>query len=209
MSEKIISFEEYRVKKLGRKQEESPLNELFKKDLREQKDLLDWYWFHNQFNKHKLFVHALFLENHVPGRTNPNCGYIVCYHQDQFDTNTQEVVKAVEWEGRTPVLINAADKTYKQIGELITGSPQQSNYKSSQKIKETLLQSDEVYVFQGISKMKGTTPDKIGHVRSFIKTLDDAHFKDIQPKADLIFVDYASFLQEAWESIGIYLNILS
>lgn len=66
-----------------------------------------------------------------------------------------------------------------------------------------------ILIIIDFSKMKGTTPDRIGHVRSFIKTLDDAHFKDIQPKADLIFVDYASFLQEAWESIGIYLNILS
>ena len=37
MSDNIISFEEYREKKLGRRCRESPLDELFKKDLREQK----------------------------------------------------------------------------------------------------------------------------------------------------------------------------
>lgn len=209
MNDNIISFEEYREKKLGRMQEESPLNELFKKDLREQRDLLDWYSFHNIFNKHKLFVHTLFTENHVNGLKNPNSGFVVCYSKEQLDSNTKRIMEAVEWEGRKPKLINAADKTYRQIGEMVTGFLQRDNYESSKEIKFTLLHSNDVFIFQGISEMKGTTQDKINRVRSFIKILDDAHFDNVHPKSDLIFVDYAKFLQEAWEYIGVYLNILS
>ena len=109
MSDNIFSFEEYREKKLGRKHGENPLDELFRKDLRDQRDLLDWYSFHNTFNKYKLFVHALFLENHAAGRKNPDSGYVVCYNGEQLETNTKKIGEAIEWEGRNPVIVNATD----------------------------------------------------------------------------------------------------
>jgi len=117
MSDNIFSFEEYREKKLGRKLQESPLDELFRKDLREQRDLLDWYSFHNIFNKHKLFVHALFLENHADGRKTPNSGYVVGYNGGQLETNTKKIAEAIEWEGRNPVIVNATtcSLVYKNI----------------------------------------------------------------------------------------------
>ena len=209
MSDNIISFEEYREKKLGRRCRDSPLDELFRKDLREQRDLLDWYSFHNIFNKHKLFVHTLFLENHVDGRKNPNSGYVVCYNGEQLKTNTKKIAEAIEWEGRNPVIVNATDKTFRQVGQTVTGLQHSDNYETSKEIKDLLLRSNKVFVFHGISMMKGTTQEKIIHVRSFIKMLDDAHFDNIRPKSDLIFVDYAKFLQDAWEHIGIYLKVLS
>ena len=170
---------------------------------------MDWYSFHNIFNKHKLFIHTLFLENHVDGRKNPNSGYIVCYNEEQLDTSTKRIVEAIEWEGRKPIIVNAVDKTFRQVGQIITGFEYKDNYETSKEIKDFLLRSNKVFVFQGISKMKGTIQEKIIHVRSFIKMLDDAHFDNIRPKSDLIFVDYAKFLQDAWEHIGIYLKVLS
>jgi len=209
MSDNIFSFEEYREKKLGRQRREGPLDELFRKDLREQKDLLDWYSFHNIFNQHKLFVHTLFLENHASDGKNPNSGYVVCYNAEQLEINTKKVAEAIEWEGRNPVIVNATDKTFRQVGQMITGIQYSGNYETSKEIKDLLLRSNKVFVFQGISQMRGTTQEKIKHVRSFIKILDDAHFDNIQPNSELIFVDYAKFLQDAWEHIGIYLKVLS
>ncbi|MCL4440718.1 MAG: hypothetical protein M1609_09075 [Firmicutes bacterium] len=164
MSDNIFSFEEYREKKLGRKHGENPLDELFRKDLRDQRDLLDWYSFHNIFNKHKLFVHTLFLENHVDGRKNPNSGYVVCYNGEQLKTNTKKIAEAIEWEGRNPVIVNATDKTFRQVGQTVTGLQHSDNYKTSKKIKDLLLRSNKVFVFHGISMMKGTTQEKIIHV---------------------------------------------
>jgi len=47
----IISFEEYRRKLRGVDYGEGPIAELFKKDLRDQQDLVDWYRFHHTFNR--------------------------------------------------------------------------------------------------------------------------------------------------------------
>ena len=72
---KIISFEEYRKRKAGNSFKEDPLSEVFKKDLREQKELLEWYSFHEAFNKHKLFLHLLFRENRQKGQ-NLDSGFL-------------------------------------------------------------------------------------------------------------------------------------
>jgi len=60
---KIISFED-RKQKTGIHYKEDALSGIFKKDFREQADLLKWYLFHRNVNKYKLFVHCLFYENH-------------------------------------------------------------------------------------------------------------------------------------------------
>ncbi len=112
-NDNIISFEEYRRKKAGKNYREDDLSAIFRKDLREQEDLTDWYLFHNTFNKHKLFVHTIFYENHIQKIPNPNSGYVIAF------------------------------------------------------------------------------------------------FDEIYPSSDLIFVDYADFLQNSWESVGTYLSILA
>ena len=48
---KIISFEEYRKQKAGNSYREDVLSAVFKKDLRDQTDLLNWYLFHKELNK--------------------------------------------------------------------------------------------------------------------------------------------------------------
>ena len=205
----IVSFEEYRKKKTGNNYQEDALSAIFKKDLREQTDLLQWYMFHNIFNKHKLFVHSLFYQNHVQRSKNPNAGFVVCYSDEQITANTSAIINAVEWEKRKSLLINATDKTYRQLGEMLTGFPHRENYEVIKSFKEVLLTADKVIVIQGLSMMKTTLENKRRYAYGLIKVLDDAHFDGIIPKADLIFVDYARFLQDTWKNIGSYLNILT
>ncbi len=35
----------------------------------------------------------------------------------------------------------------------------------------------------------------------------DAHFDKVDPKTDLVFIDYANFLQKIWENVGLYLQV--
>ncbi|MCL6592223.1 MAG: hypothetical protein K6U80_20040 [Firmicutes bacterium] len=75
-------------------------------------------------------------------------------------------------------------------------------------IRTELLYSDKVLVIKEISKLKGNDrKDMIA--RGLIKICDDAHYKGITVNSSLIFIDYASFLQKAWDNIGGYLNIMA
>ncbi|NQT10606.1 MAG: hypothetical protein HQ573_05495 [Desulfobacteraceae bacterium] len=124
----IISFEEYRKKKSGQPYKEDALSQLFKKDLREQGDLIGWYQFHKRFNKYKLFVHCLFKENHQERNVNPNSGFLIAYNKKQILSHTSFLIEAVEWEKRDYVLLKSAGKTYRQLSEKLSRLPVNTNY---------------------------------------------------------------------------------
>nr|VFK66640.1 MAG: hypothetical protein BECKUNK1418G_GA0071005_110113 [Candidatus Kentron sp. UNK]VFK72131.1 MAG: hypothetical protein BECKUNK1418H_GA0071006_109714 [Candidatus Kentron sp. UNK] len=204
----IISFEEYRKRKLGSSYKEDTLSDLFKKDLREQDDLIEWYQFHKRLNKHKLFAHCLFSSNHQEGNRNPNSGFLVANNKEQLEEHTSLIVEAVKWENRQLVLIEAENKTYRQMGQELCGLPLKANYDAHKEFEALLLTTDKVLIIQELSKSK-IKSSKDSYARSLIKTLDDAHFKDVYPKSDLIFIDYGDFLFKSWQSIGPYLEILA
>jgi hypothetical protein len=112
----IVSFEQYRRNKLGQAYQRDALSDLFEQDLREQTDLLMWYMFHQTFNKHKLFVHTLLYQNRQSNK-NPNAGFVVCYQKAQLSQHSEAVAAAVEWERRSPQIIQAAGQTFAISGK--------------------------------------------------------------------------------------------
>jgi hypothetical protein len=105
--------------------------------------------------------------------------------------------------------VNAAGKTVLDITTEVTGVQQKTVYEAHKALREWLLRTDKVLILQGLSKLKATKRDKIRLARGLIKTLDDAHFENIVPASDLIFVDYPSFLENEWDNVGAYLTFLS
>ena len=204
----IISFEEYRKEKSGQPYKEDALSQLFKKDLREQGDLIGWYQFHKRFNKYKLFVHCLFKENHQEGNVNPNSGFLIAYNKKQILSHTSFLIEAVEWEKRDYVLLKSAGKTYRQMSEKLSHLPVNTNYDAHRIFEDFLLTTNKVLILQEFSKSK-ISGRKDDYSRALIKMIDDAHFKKVNPSSDLIFIDYGDFLFRSWESIDPYLEVMT
>ena len=205
---KIVSFEDYRRQKTGPSFKGDALSSIFKEDLREQTDLLNWYMFHKNFNKYKLFVHCLFSQNHQTQQHNPNTGYVIAFREDQIDEKTKSLIETIEWEDREYVLIPAAGRTFRQLGQLLRGYQPRTNQETYEYFEDELLRSGKVIIIQELSRSR-ISGRKADHARSLIKILDDAHFDKIYPASDLIFVDYADFLHQSWSSIGTYLEVLA
>ena len=85
-SEKIVSFEEFRRRKLGAHYKRDLFSAEFEKGLAEQSELLDWYIFNRHFNKHRLFLHSLLKDNEVR-RENPSAGFVLAYTELSFPRN--------------------------------------------------------------------------------------------------------------------------
>ncbi|MBD3216611.1 MAG: hypothetical protein GF311_28610 [Candidatus Lokiarchaeota archaeon] len=204
----IISFEEYRRKKRGDAPSDSALDRVLRKDLREQEDLITWYQYHKDFNRYRFFLHSMFYCNHVTRQgKNPNTGFVLVFDPEKIESIVQRTEDALKWLERRPLIIDFEGKTLRQIGESLPLGPCGTYQKLYTRLNELLLHNDYVVVIKGLSLSQIRT-DKIDFARGLIKTLDDAHFDNIVPSADLVFVDYASFLQQAWTSIGSYLDIL-
>jgi len=203
---KIISFEEYRRKLRGADYEESPLSEMFNQDLREQEDLVAWYSFHQTFNRLQLFVHCLFQQNEL--QDNPNSGFVMAFDLKQMDRAMKQLEDAVRWTGRVPLILDARDRTFCQLADVMTNHIHRTRQDAYNGFRRMLLETDKVIVIRELSASK-LGADKPGKARSLIKILDDAHFDGVTPRASLIFLDYAAFLQKAWRKIGIYLNVVT
>lgn len=164
--------------------------------------------FHQTFNKHKLFVQTLLHQNHQLDK-NPNAGFVMCFQKAQLTRHTEAIAATVEWERRDPHVIQAAGKTYREIGEMMTGSPCRDNFETQKLIKAFLLQTRKIIIVEGLSQLKTTRRQQTSYARAMIKTLDDAHFDGIVPQSELIFIDTAKFLQASWEQNGPYLHVMN
>jgi hypothetical protein len=202
----IISFEEYR-KRYENQQASNALSDVLTTDFREQNDLLSWLSFHRSFNKYKLFVHLLFRHNHYLNYPNPQIGYLIGYTPEHIKGNIDFLLDALRWESRQYILIKAAGCTFAELAEQLCDYQIHSQEKAYAEFKQTILTKNKVIVIQEISKCK-IRSNKSHLARTIIKLLDDAHFDGISPQSDIIFVDYADFLQKSWQDIGIYLDIL-
>lgn len=205
----IISFEDYRRKLRGTGYREDPLSEVFRKDLREQQDLLDWYLFHRRFSRYKLFVHSLFYENHVVALGhNPNAGFVAVFGEDDIERVIPQLEEALKWAEREYIVVRAAGRTFRELGEPLTGFRPRTAEEAFEAYQRTLLTTDKVVVVAGISKSK-FGKKRADIARALVKIIDDAHFQEIRPRADLIFVDHASFLQSSWYELVTYTTIMA
>ena len=117
MTDNVISFEEFRVKKQQAESKDDPITQVLKKDLREQEDVVDWYLFHRSFNRYKLFLHSLFYNNHnrLKGR-NPNAGFIQIFNGKQIDSIMEATEDALKWLGRQYIVIDCKGKSVRKLG---------------------------------------------------------------------------------------------
>jgi len=196
---KNISFEEYR---------EQVLSEQISKlmpDSKVQKELDDFYVFSSD-NKYKLFLSSLFYNNHFRGIKSPLTGFLFGFDSLHLESILIAVKSELKKTGRDFHIVEAAGKSYIDCIKSITGNNYRSSHDAFLELKEVLLTTDKVIVIKEFSKSKSRNYKPLS-IRSIIKVLHDAHFNDISPLSDLIFIDHAEFLQKAWNDIGAYIRI--
>jgi len=203
---KIVSFSEYLKKKNNVLTVDSGFVEALGDDIKNRPELMEWFQFQNAFHKHKLFLNGLFATNRQEGNINPNAGYFLSFNEEQINHNNAEVLKALEWLDRTPVLVDAKNCTFKNMAQQLRGAKPSDTRDAWMMFEENLLNSHDVIVISNLSQSK-IASGKSGVARSLIKINDDAHLLGINPKSDILFVDYAAFLQRAWSELGAYIEI--
>lgn len=177
-------------------------------DVRIQKELHDIYNFQS-INNYKLFLASLFYWNHkiTKGR-HPQTGFLVGFDLDHIAAISKQVQSALDSMRREYVYIEANGKSLADCVKSFTGKDYHINHAAISDLKETLLNANKTIIFKEFSKSKiRTMKEKCSITRSIIKILDDAHFSNIRPLSDLIFIDYADFLQYCWPNISTYIKI--
>jgi len=204
----IISFADYLKRKRREFVIDAQFLEVLSNDIRSKPELIEWYNFQNLFNKHKLFLHALYTSNHKEDKPNPNAGYFAGFTDEQFDSHINRISEANEWLERKTLFVDARNCTFKKMASQLYGIDPKNVTEAWKMFYQILLESNNVVVIAGLSKSKIPSM-KSDVARSIIKINDDAYFKNIYPASDILFVDSASFLERSWRQLGTYVSIFT
>jgi hypothetical protein len=141
---------------------------------------------------------------------NLRTGFLVGFDSGHITEISEGVQSVLDSIGREYVIVEANGKSFTDCVKSFTRRDYHVIHDAFIDLKEMLLNSNKAVIFKEFSKSKiRTRGKKCSIARSIIKILDDAHLSDIRPLSDLIFIDYADFLQHCWHSIGTYLKIMS
>jgi len=155
-----------------------------------------------------VFFSGVFESNHrTPTNPNPQCIYLPAYTTGHLNTLETLARKALAELGRNTVYVDALDKTGLAICEAITNQAFRTAGDGFNAVAEMIAETDTVLVIKGFSEAKMS--HKGGFARGLIKCLDDAHIHGRRQEGDVVFVDYASFLEKNWGQIGPYLSIMT
>jgi hypothetical protein len=202
MSENIL-FEPHRRKLLADK-----LIDKMMQDPKLQKKLHDISNF-NSVNSYKLFLCSLFYENHkLLQGCHHRAGFLIGFDSAGIEGLTREIKAVLKNLDREYILIDANGKTFNQCIQIFTGKKYHTLNNPFADLRKILLNTEKVVIFKELSKCK-LKNNKSSMVRSIIKILVDAHFNDIRPLSDLLFVDYAEFLQKSWEYICPFIKVIT
>lgn len=155
-------------------------------------------------SKIESFLSWVFELNKVQ-RKNVQSIYLPALCATQVKSTEISVVEALDSLGRHFVLVDARGKSERDIYCAIIGKPVKTTHQGWRETKEQLLSDSTVIVLSGISQ--SMISRKAAIVRGLIKTLDDAHFNDVIPEGNVIFIDSPSFLEKHWDTIGPYLAV--
>jgi hypothetical protein len=156
----------------------------------------------------QLFLQSLFIANQQNDAIHPNAGYFASFSEEHIGNNVNKIADALEWLGREYILIEAKNCTFKNMAKQLYGESPKRMHDAWVMFEETLLGSDKVLIISNISQSKIPTR-KSWHARSIMKINDDAHFSGVKPRSEILFIDYACFLQRSWPELGTYLEVFT
>ena len=160
------------------------------------------------------YIHSMvldtFKQNKRSEKQNAFAIFLAYFSDQQKESLIDVTLSASLAMDRTHHVIECEDKTLKEIAEDITEETFNTNYDAFNAMSEFLIKHDDVFVFCDISKSKANNKDATFH-RSIIREIEKGPIDNHVPKGDVVFLDYPSFLEKNWKSLGSYVvtNILN
>lgn len=162
------------------------------------------------FAKYSLFLNCLFYNNH--NTTNDiKTGFLIGFEEDHLNQIENNICNVLKKLNRPYIVVNAKNKTFIKIyGDMAT-SYFKSREEAHYEVDSQFNISNKVFIIREFSgaKIDSKGSSILGLIKMREKTefINDTHFKRVHPDSDLIFIDYANFLQKVWDKIGYYLSI--
>jgi len=139
----------------------------------------------------------MLIESNAVENAPKNTGYIGAITDESLEDFERSIIytlkelnkpyKIIDAKGLTDIQLIGKFKEFGNTGE------------KWEQIQKSFYFDNTVWIIKNISKLKSTKEHIYQTMRAYYKTLDDAHFKGVEPLGNLIFLDKASFLENNHE----------
>lgn len=201
---KVLDLELYKQKLLS-KDKKSFSSQEFEAATKITPEQLQWFSFCSTFCGIELFLTELFFHNHeVRSGRNMDSAFIMAFTEQHLYDIEESVIETLKKCDRGFILIDARDKSFIQIAEEALNVSFKTNYDAFIEFEKLLTSTDKVIIITAPSLSKKSFSS--GFLRDLVKCREDTRIPEPYPSSDLIFIDYATFLQKTWPLIGEYIK---
>lgn len=152
-------------------------------------------------NKRRKPFTRIFLENHLKTKRKLSPGiFLIGFNDDQLANIEQQTTDSIREMGRNLRVVDVENLTAKDIYCVINKRYSSTILEAYTQLIDTFQNEDLVFVIKNLSKSK--IPYKGHIVRKLIRALFGDSYKNIAPKADLIFIDDARLLENNWDLLN-------
>jgi hypothetical protein len=155
----------------------------------------------------KLYEDFLDARDDVPDKY--NALFFVGFLPSHLDYLAKELKQIVSNLLREVKVLDARGKSLIQMSSEVTGLTVRTNYDAENSIRDHLANTDMALIIREISAANFTKHrrgEAGAQAQGLIKALDSLREASGRLRGDLIFVDYASFLEKSWDDLGVYIE---
>lgn len=150
----------------------------------------------------KSLLTIVFMETYyMSDDINPTSIFLIGFTGSQINSIEKETTSSLEDINRSYRVIDAENLSQKEIFDVINKKYSYSLVEATTNLEKTFRDDQIVYIIKNISKssIKG---EKGLFVREIMSILKESKNTKLPANADLIFIDYASFLEKNWDILG-------
>jgi hypothetical protein len=154
------------------------------------------------------FFQTHFRVNHRPENKNFNALFLVGFTPDHLQLLASRACQVSTLLNHRVMSIDVRGKSYVDMCKEITCKQDKDSCMGEESLRQFLYEENVVLIIKEMSAMKTRSQSRsVQQIQGMIKLLDNAHLENVRPKTDLVFVDYAGFLQKHWEELGNYVEV--
>lgn len=150
----------------------------------------------------KSLLTIVFMETYyISDNKNPTSIFLIGFTQSQLNSIERETTDSLSEINRVYRVIDCENLAEKEIVDVINKKYSYSMEEALENLQSTFKNDQIVYIIKNLSKSR-IVEDKGLFARNMMDTLQKCTKNSLSSRTDMIYIDYASFLEKNWDILG-------
>ncbi len=150
----------------------------------------------------KSLLTIVFMETYyISDNKNPTSIFLIGFTQSQLNSVERETTDSLSEINRDYRIIDCENLAEKEIIDVINKKYSYSMDEALNNLQKTFKNDQIVYIVKNLSNSR-IAGEKGVYARNMMDILQKSNKNSLSSRTDIIFIDYASFLEKNWDLLG-------